>query len=668
MRAVSIASCRVSGVLYVSWSGIAGGAERLLLQFVGAHDGGVVVACPEGALAGAARSAGLTVVTLRPRRPNVRGRDALAAPVRMCSFALEVRSLIRDLAPEVVIAWGTRPALALAWARHAPRRVFMHNDFLPGPLIGAAVRRAAAEFDVVVAPSEAVAVDLDPGRRLGDRLVVVRPGVTGPGVFGGPPADRAPVVVVLGAVIDWKRPDLALSVHERVRAVRPDVRLRFVGAPLDPASRAASLVRAAAGADGSGVSWAGWVDDVGAELARATCLLHCAEREPFGFAVAEALAAGRPVVVPASAGPAEIADSSCGVFYAPGDAAGAASAILGLLSEPARARALGESGRARMAAAFGEADARGGWLAAVGGSRGAGGRGSAAGAGVAVVTVTHNSSSYIGGLMRSVTAWLPGARVVVVDNASTDDSVALAVAAGATVIELEENAGFARACNIGVRTVQEPVVALLNPDVELVDASLASLAVDSSLLIAPLVLRGDGRRQDSVHPAPVSWASLAFSVVSPGLVPGVLASGVAPWRARSPRRVGWAVGCALLGSTAALRALGPFEESFFMYGEDLDLGLRARAAGVEIWFRPDARVVHHGAHASEGAFGGEPLLLLAVARRRAVRRSLGRRGLFVDDALQRLTFLSRVLARRILRRDSSRERAQLAALREARRA
>ena len=68
----------------------------------------------------------------------------------------------------------------------------------------------------------------------------------------------------------------------------------------------------------SGPTWAaastspGRVDDPERLLASAACLLHCAEREPYGMVVAEALASGVPVVAPISCGPAELVDPDCG--------------------------------------------------------------------------------------------------------------------------------------------------------------------------------------------------------------------------------------------------------------------------------------------------------------------------------------------------------------------
>jgi GT2 family glycosyltransferase len=289
--------------------------------------------------------------------------------------------------------------------------------------------------------------------------------------------------------------------------------------------------------------------------------------------------------------------------------------------------------------------------------------------GLEVVTVTHNSAAVLGELLASVERHLPGTPVIVVDSGSSDDTLEVARRSGsARVIALERNVGFGTASNVGVREASAPVVALLNPDVELLDASLQELVEELSgrgtpdRLLAPLALNSDGSRQDTVHPEPGSWADVLTAVVSPAALPRGAATPLAPWRSGAPRRVGWAVGCALVARTETLRRLGPFDERLFMYGEDLDLCLRARREGVETWFWPAARVIHHRAHASGAAFGGEPFELLARARREVVRRRMGRPRGAVDDAAQALKFASRIAVKGLLGRSSARERRQLEAL------
>lgn len=684
-------------VLLISYAGVLGGAERALLTFAAGLEGERWLACPEGKLAEAARREGLRVAPLRER--PVRWHGDLAGRLRAITHVVahrrEVLALVGSLDPDLIVANGTRSALALALVRgpvtgrclgrfggrhpaRAVRRrtpiVFVHHDMLPRGAAGWAVRRAADTADLVVVPSRAVAADLRARRE---------PRVVHPGIaiewFGESLGDPVapPEVLLLGALVDWKRPDLALEAVAIARGRRPelDIRLRIVGAPIGEAGRellAALHVRAAQADLTGAVEFCGAVADPRAELARATCLLHCAPREPFGLVMVEALAAGRPVVAPDGGGAREIVDPSCGVLYPPGDARAAADALLSVLERPDRGAALGAAGRRVAAERFDRRAAARSWAEAVEpparervpSRRLASGR-------LAIVTVTHESSSDLAALLASVVRHLPGARVVVVDCASSDDSAAVAArpwpGIEVELIALGENVGFGAGSNIGVRAVGEPVTALLNPDVELLDDSLLGL-VDEALggrsrrLLAPLVIRDDGRRQDSVHPFPLSSADLVHAVLPPGALCGRAAVTVAPWRSPTPLQVGWAVGCAVLARTQLLRELGPFDASIFLYAEDLDLGLRAREVGVETWFWPTARVLHHGGHSTLPTYGGEPLESLAAARRTVIARRLGRLAALGDDAVQGVTFASRMTIKRMLGVDAERERAQLRAL------
>jgi len=673
-------------VLFVSYSGVLGGAERLLVDIAGGLPQAPALACPEGPLADAARAAGLPVFALRARALELRGRpvERARAAQRLAAHTREVRRVVRALGPELVIAWGMRSAIACTFGG-APGRtvVFHHNDLLPGRVVGALVRAAAARADLVVASSHAIARDLDPDSRLGTPVTVIHPGVDLDQFPPPGPLAEPPQVVVLGALVGWKRPDLALEAIAIARRTRPDVRLRLVGASLDGARDDRLLERLHARAirpDLAGaVEFTGAVADPRPELARAVCLLHCAEAEPFGMAVLESLAAGRPAVVPAGAGPAEIVEPSCGLLYPPGDAAAAAAAILRVLENPERAAAMGARGRARAKASFDAgaacrryADAVAPWEA--GGAPWRADDGSPLAPELAIVTVTHNSEQVLGKLLASVDRHLPGTRVVVADSGSSDRSVELARswAGRVTVIELGENVGFGRACNRALSEVAAPVVALLNPDVELIDGSLRELAAEAgrtdrpTRLLAPRVLKPDGTRQDSVQPRPASAADLIRALVPPGALPGSLSLPLAPWQADEPRHVGWAVGCAVVASAEALRRLGPFDERIFLYAEDLDLGLRAAEVGVQTWFWPSARVLHARAHSTARAFGGEPFERLAQARHDVVARRLGPRRSRLDDAAQAVTFRSRRRLKRMLGRSGIREQRQLEALAQVR--
>jgi GT2 family glycosyltransferase len=271
-------------------------------------------------------------------------------------------------------------------------------------------------------------------------------------------------------------------------------------------------------------------------------------------------------------------------------------------------------------------------------------------AALAVVTVLHDSAAHLDRLLDSIDAHVPGqVAVVCVDTGSTDGGPELARRRGCRVVALDANPGFGAANNAGLAVVEHDVVALLNPDVELLDDRLLTLAARArerpGTLLFPRLLNPDGSIQDSAHPHPGTWREVARALLPAALAPQ-------PYRARRVRRVGWAIAAALVATTRTLRALGPFDPDAFLFYEDLDLCLRARCE-----LHPDVALRHVGGHST----GPDRLALEAVRRREVIGHRLGRAALRRDDLAQAITF-----ARASVR--SRRARAQLAALRAARRA
>jgi glycosyltransferase involved in cell wall biosynthesis len=350
---------RMGPLLFVSYSGAFGGAERVLLDCAQAVAGEGCLACPDGPLADEARAVGVRVLTIPRRRPNLRasGRDRLLAVARLLAHGREVRALAARLDARGVVAWGMRSAIAgLALPAGTPL-AFAHQDLLPGSVAAAAVRAAARRARVVVVPSRTVARDLDPRGRLGKRLRIVNPGIELDRFAAEHTPATPPEVLVLGVLVDWKRPDVALEAVALARRQLPNLRLRLVGAPLPGDDDFLRNLRERAGRpDLEGhVELDGPAARPELDLARAACLLHCALCEPFGLVVAEALAAGCPAVVPDAGGPAEIVDDESALRYPPGDAAGAARAIVELLSDPQAAAAMGRAGRERARTHLGRA-------------------------------------------------------------------------------------------------------------------------------------------------------------------------------------------------------------------------------------------------------------------------------------------------------------------------
>jgi N-acetylglucosaminyl-diphospho-decaprenol L-rhamnosyltransferase len=287
-----------------------------------------------------------------------------------------------------------------------------------------------------------------------------------------------------------------------------------------------------------------------------------------------------------------------------------------------------------------------------------------------VVVVLHDSAAELAVLLRSIDAHL-GERpqLVVVDTAARDGGAELAAEWGAEVVERRDNPGFGAASNAGLERARHDVSVLLNPDCELLDGSLAHLAAltrsHPRALHAPRLLNRDWSVQRSAHPLPGTVGALAGAVLHPPLLPRALRERLEPYRAERARTVGWAIAACLAADTAALRRLGPFDPATHLFAEDMELCLRARAAGMRTVLHPQLRVRHAGGHATLRA--GEPFGVLAARRRAVVGATLGRRALALDDTAQALTFASRAVGHALLDGHAGRPAAQLGALVRARR-
>ena len=289
---------------------------------------------------------------------------------------------------------------------------------------------------------------------------------------------------------------------------------------------------------------------------------------------------------------------------------------------------------------------------------------------ISVVVVLHRSAPDLGRLLASLEAFgEPDVQLICVDTGADDGGGELARAAGAEVIVRAENPGFGAANNAGVTAASGDVTLLLNPDITVLGAGdlgrLAARARERDALHVPRLRNADGSVQRSAHPVPGTRRALLPALVHPAELPRSLRLDADPWRAEAPREVGWAVAAAVAARTATLRALGPFDPGVFLFYEDLDLCLRARQAGVPTLLHPDIALRHAGAHSTAAVYGGEPHELLARRRRAVIGERLGAKALARDDRAQRVTFTTRLAAKSLLHRDTSRERAQLAALRAA---
>ena len=228
---------------------------------------------------------------------------------------------------------------------------------------------------------------------------------------------------------------------------------------------------------------------------------------------------------------------------------------------------------------------------------------------VAVVIVTFNSGDVLDGCLRSlaVQTGVDLSSVVVVDNASRDDSVAIAEAAAGIpvrVVQMGRNAGYAAAFNAGVATLELrklDAVLVLNPDCRLLPDTLHVLAralrQPGRAVSAPKLLNPDGSLQPSLRRTPTVGRALVEAVIGgdrAGRI-GTLGELVfAPEVYEKPGPVAWVTGAAMLMSAPAIRELGAWDESFMLYSEETEYCQRATDRGWTLWYEPAAVVEHIG--------------------------------------------------------------------------
>ena len=193
-----------------------------------------------------------------------------------------------------------------------------------------------------------------------------------------------------------------------------------------------------------------------------------------------------------------------------------------------------------------------------------------------------------------------GVETIVVDNASTDGSVAMlrSTFPWVTLIENSTNIGFAGANNQAVPYCHGRYLLLLNSDTVVLPGAFKSLI--ELLECNPKVgaagaryLNPDGSLQPSCYPEP----TLARELWRMFHLDRLHAYGTYPmaeWPVTAPRPVDVVQGAALILRRELLDAMELFDTTYFMYSEEVDLCRRIRQAGWQIWWAPTAAIIHYG--------------------------------------------------------------------------
>jgi N-acetylglucosaminyl-diphospho-decaprenol L-rhamnosyltransferase len=221
---------------------------------------------------------------------------------------------------------------------------------------------------------------------------------------------------------------------------------------------------------------------------------------------------------------------------------------------------------------------------------------------LSIVIVSFNAREDLENCLRSLAAAPPRIphEVVVVDNASSDDSVAAVEARFPDVRLLVQrrNLGFSAANNTGIRATSGELILLLNNDT-VVPAGALDVLVDrlvaheEAAVAGPRLVDASGAVELSFGPmiAPLAEArqKLLRSLYERGF--GLARSWVERATARE-RFVDWVSGACLLVRRADAEAVGLLDERYFLYTEDVDFCAAIRASGRRVLFTPRAQVVH----------------------------------------------------------------------------
>lgn len=220
---------------------------------------------------------------------------------------------------------------------------------------------------------------------------------------------------------------------------------------------------------------------------------------------------------------------------------------------------------------------------------------------IAVVLVTYESAEDLPACIAS----LPRAaaphelEILVVDNASRDDSAGVGRTLGAKVVESHRNLGYARAANRGAAETAAPWLLVANPDTLLAPGSLARLVATAEAdpriaCIGPRLRNLDGSDYPTGRRFPSLLVGGLHALLGPVWPdnPATRRYHLTDLDRTRPARVDWVSGACMLLRRSAFDAVGGFDGSYFMYFEDMDLCLRLARAGWKIVLEPRAIVEH----------------------------------------------------------------------------
>lgn len=230
---------------------------------------------------------------------------------------------------------------------------------------------------------------------------------------------------------------------------------------------------------------------------------------------------------------------------------------------------------------------------------------------VSIVIVSYNVSDLLCACIASIKKETTCTyEIIVIDNASQDDSVKRLQAEHADVvlIQNQSNIGFVRANNQGFRVSNGRYVFMLNPDTLVLDKAIDKLVqfMDEHPECGgggPKNLNSDMSLQRNCHHFPTIFMRLIEHAGLNRRYPDVRLFGkefMTYWSYNEIKEVDWITGCSLILRREVLEKVGNLDENYFMYSEETDLCYRFKKAGWKILFYPFATIIHYGGKSATG--------------------------------------------------------------------
>lgn len=223
---------------------------------------------------------------------------------------------------------------------------------------------------------------------------------------------------------------------------------------------------------------------------------------------------------------------------------------------------------------------------------------------LSIIIVNYNASIYLFECIDSIFKYLSNINyeIIVIDNASTDDSLEKIRGLNCTIVKLQENVGFVKANNIGANIANGKYLYFLNPDTILLDGNVSVLLnfieENSDIgVIAPKVLNPNLSIQFTCRKEPTIRRLFFYLFGFSKLFKRINFFVDYKMELEDFNEIlypDWVSGCAIIIKKELFQSANGFDEDLFMYWEDVSLCKSIRLKGYKIVFNPEHSIIHYG--------------------------------------------------------------------------